>query len=106
MVEFRYRGREISQEDILYIRALIDSHPNESRRTRLAGRLSGVAQALPRHPGIRRGGRANSVLHRTAHGGDQIATLAASSLPLRGPCGVLSWESFAVDGDTRAGRGA
>ena len=33
MVEFRYRGREISQEDILYIRALIDSHPNESRRT-------------------------------------------------------------------------
>src|ERR1017187_6723713 len=32
MVEFRYRGREISQEDILYIRALIDSHPNESRR--------------------------------------------------------------------------
>jgi hypothetical protein len=32
MVEFRYRGREISQEDILYIRALIDKHPNESRR--------------------------------------------------------------------------
>ena len=33
MVEFRYRGREISQEDILYIRALIERHPNESRRT-------------------------------------------------------------------------
>ncbi|HLK64271.1 MAG TPA: hypothetical protein VKU19_12575 [Bryobacteraceae bacterium] len=33
MIEFRYRGREISQEDILYIRALIDSHPTESRRT-------------------------------------------------------------------------
>jgi hypothetical protein len=31
-VQFQYRGREISQEDILYIRALIDSHPNESRR--------------------------------------------------------------------------
>src|ERR1035437_2465656 len=33
MVEFRYRGREISQEDILYIRALIERRPNESRRT-------------------------------------------------------------------------
>lgn len=33
MVEFRYRGREISQEDILYIRALVKRHPNESRRT-------------------------------------------------------------------------
>ena len=33
MVEFRYRGRQISQEDILYIRALIERHPNESRRT-------------------------------------------------------------------------
>src|ERR1700726_3590953 len=33
MVEFRYRGRKISQEDILYIRALIEQHPNESRRT-------------------------------------------------------------------------
>ena len=33
MVEFRYRGREISQEDILYIRALVERHPNESRRT-------------------------------------------------------------------------
>jgi len=32
-VEFRYRGREISPEDILYIRTLIDRHPNESRRT-------------------------------------------------------------------------
>src|SRR6202171_2267057 len=32
-VEFRYRGREISQEDILYIRALIERRPNESRRT-------------------------------------------------------------------------
>src|SRR5216110_2016245 len=33
MVEFRYRGRKISQEDILYIRALIEQHPSESRRT-------------------------------------------------------------------------
>jgi hypothetical protein len=32
-VEFQYRGREISQEDILYIRALIERHPNQSRRT-------------------------------------------------------------------------
>jgi len=32
-VEFRYRGRKISQEDILYIRALIEQHPQESRRT-------------------------------------------------------------------------
>ncbi len=32
MVEFKYRGREISREDILSIRALIDRHPNESRR--------------------------------------------------------------------------
>jgi hypothetical protein len=31
-VEFRYRGREISQQDILYIRVLIERHPNESRR--------------------------------------------------------------------------
>ena len=33
MAEFRYRGRQISQEDILYIRALVERHPNESRRT-------------------------------------------------------------------------
>jgi uncharacterized protein DUF4338 len=33
MAEFIYRGRQISQEDILYIRALIERHPNESRRT-------------------------------------------------------------------------
>lgn len=33
MVELRYRGRKISQEDILYIRALIERHPQESRRT-------------------------------------------------------------------------
>jgi hypothetical protein len=33
MVEFRYRGRVISSEDILYIRALIDRLPNQSRRT-------------------------------------------------------------------------
>jgi hypothetical protein len=33
MVEYRYRGREISQEDILYIRALVERHPHESRRT-------------------------------------------------------------------------
>jgi hypothetical protein len=33
MVEFRYRGRQISQEDILYRCALVERHPNESRRT-------------------------------------------------------------------------
>jgi hypothetical protein len=33
MVEFKYRSRKISQEDILYIRALVERHPNESRRT-------------------------------------------------------------------------
>jgi uncharacterized protein DUF4338 len=38
MVELRYRGREIRQEDILYIRALIERHPKESRR-KLSARL-------------------------------------------------------------------
>src|SRR5215813_3802932 len=38
MVEFRYRGRQISQEDILYIRALVERHPNQSRR-KLSTRL-------------------------------------------------------------------
>src|SRR5579872_2200310 len=33
MSEFRYRGREISREDIFYIRALIERYPQESRRT-------------------------------------------------------------------------
>jgi Domain of unknown function (DUF4338) len=32
MSQFRYRGREISTEDILYIRSLIERHPGESRR--------------------------------------------------------------------------
>src|SRR5579863_9692464 len=32
MGEFRYRGREISQKDILYISALIERYPGESRR--------------------------------------------------------------------------
>jgi len=32
MVEIRYRGREIGEEDILYIRALIEQYPKESRR--------------------------------------------------------------------------
>jgi hypothetical protein len=32
MAEFRYRGREIGEEDILYIRALIERYPKESRR--------------------------------------------------------------------------
>jgi hypothetical protein len=31
--EFRYRGREITPADILYIRELIAAHPGESRRT-------------------------------------------------------------------------
>jgi hypothetical protein len=38
MVEFRYRGREITQEDILYIGSLIERHPNDSRR-KLSTRL-------------------------------------------------------------------
>ena len=38
MTEYRYRGRQISQEDILYIRSLIAQHPKESRR-RLSTRL-------------------------------------------------------------------
>ena len=33
MIQFCYRGREIHQEDILYIRALIERHPKASRRT-------------------------------------------------------------------------
>src|ERR1700694_5537511 len=33
MVELIYRGRKISQEHLLYIRALIEQHPHESRRT-------------------------------------------------------------------------
>ena len=32
MAEFRYRGREIGEEDILYIRTLIERYPKESRR--------------------------------------------------------------------------
>jgi hypothetical protein len=32
MAEFRYRGREIGEEDILSIRALIERYPSESRR--------------------------------------------------------------------------
>ena len=32
MAEFRYRGREIHEEDILYIRTLIERYPKESRR--------------------------------------------------------------------------
>jgi len=43
MVECRYRGREISSEDILYIRALVERHPNESRRT-LSTRLCEARQ--------------------------------------------------------------
>jgi len=38
MAEFRYRGREIRQEDILYIRSLIERYPGESRR-KLSARL-------------------------------------------------------------------
>ena len=32
-MEFRYRGRRIQTEDILYIRELIAAHPNHSRRS-------------------------------------------------------------------------
>ena len=38
MVAFRYRGREITQEDILYICSLVKRHPNDSRR-KLSTRL-------------------------------------------------------------------
>jgi len=38
MVEFRYRGREITQEDILNICSLIERYPNDSRR-KLSTRL-------------------------------------------------------------------
>jgi hypothetical protein len=38
MGEFRYRGRDIGQEDILYIRTLIERYPKESRR-KLSARL-------------------------------------------------------------------
>ena len=38
MAEFRYRGREIGEEEILFIRALIERHPHESRR-RLSARV-------------------------------------------------------------------
>ena len=33
MADFKYRGRKISEEDILYIRELIAAHPQASRRT-------------------------------------------------------------------------
>ena len=33
MAELNYRGRAISNEDILYIREMIAAHPGESRRT-------------------------------------------------------------------------
>jgi hypothetical protein len=32
MADFRYRGREIGEEEILFLRALIERHSNESRR--------------------------------------------------------------------------
>jgi hypothetical protein len=38
MSEFRYRGRVIGQEDIQYIRSLIERYPSESRR-KLSARL-------------------------------------------------------------------
>jgi Domain of unknown function (DUF4338) len=38
MAAFRYRGRDITQEDILYICRLIEQHPNASRR-RLSARI-------------------------------------------------------------------
>jgi uncharacterized protein DUF4338 len=38
MAEFRYRGRAITQQDILYICELIEQHPNDSRR-KLSTRL-------------------------------------------------------------------
>ena len=33
MTEWKYRGRQVSNEDILYIRELIAADPQQSRRT-------------------------------------------------------------------------
>ena len=52
MVEFKYRGREISQQDIFYIRALIERYPNESRRT-LSTQLCEVWQWRQAHGALR-----------------------------------------------------
>jgi hypothetical protein len=38
MAELRYRGHEIGEEDILFLRALIERYPKESRR-RLSTRI-------------------------------------------------------------------
>ena len=46
MAEFRYRGREIHQEDILYIRTLIEQYPKESRRRLTMAICAGVFVAL------------------------------------------------------------
>jgi len=43
MAAFMYRGREIQQQDILYIRALIERYPQDSRR-KLSTRLCEVWQ--------------------------------------------------------------
>ena len=53
MVEFRYRGRSISQEDVLYIRALVERHPNESRRTRYRPKLCEAWQWRPTNGALR-----------------------------------------------------
>jgi hypothetical protein len=33
MTEWKYRGRQVSNEDILYVRELIAADPQQSRRT-------------------------------------------------------------------------
>src|SRR5476651_2327372 len=71
-VQFQYRGREISQEDILYIRALIDSHPNESRR-RLSTQLCEAWQwrvarhGVPRHAADAGSGRPDRIAAGELH---------------------------------------
>jgi hypothetical protein len=101
MVEFRYRGRQISQEDILYIRALVDRHPNESRRT-LSTKLCEAWQWRQANGALRdmvcRG--LLLLLHRTgeiqlpparcrshnrAEGGDRPEPVVPDNRPVRGP---------------------
>src|SRR3954465_13686644 len=52
MIVFRYRDREISQDDILYIRALVDKHPNESRR-KLSTKLCEASQSRQANGALR-----------------------------------------------------
>jgi hypothetical protein len=52
MAEFKYRGREITQQDILYICELIEQRPNDSRR-KLSTRLCEAWQWRQANGGLR-----------------------------------------------------